>query len=109
VRCAPPANRPTPQERDNCGGYLASEIGAMANLAGILALGQIAHNAVLASFGLVRSRYPFAHGALHDLGNGRTLSDSYHCSRLNTNTGRLTTPMFEDLFARVKAYLDETP
>jgi uracil-DNA glycosylase family 4 len=97
VRCAPPANRPTPPEIKACGGYLASEIGAMANLAGILALGQIAHNAVLASFGLVRSRYPFAHGALHDLGNGRTLADSYHCSRLNTNTGRLTDTMFADV------------
>jgi uracil-DNA glycosylase len=94
VRCAPPANRPTPPEIKACGGYLAAEIGAMPNLVGILALGQIAHNAVLAAFGLVRSRYPFAHGALHDLGNGRMLADSYHCSRLNTNTGRLTDAMF---------------
>jgi uracil-DNA glycosylase family 4 len=97
VRCAPPANRPTPPEIKMCGGYLAAEIGAMANLASILALGQIAHNAVLTTFGLVRSRYPFAHGALHDLGHGRTLADSYHCSRLNTNTGRLTDAMFADV------------
>jgi uracil-DNA glycosylase family 4 len=102
VRCAPPANRPTPSEIKACGGYLASEVAAMPNLSGILALGQIAHNAVLTTFGLPRSRSPFAHGALHDLGNGRTLVDSYHCSRLNTNTGRLTEAMFADVVKALK-------
>jgi uracil-DNA glycosylase family 4 len=102
VRCAPPANRPTPPEIKACGGYLASEIAAMPKLAGILALGQIAHNAVLTTFGLTRSRYPFAHGALHDLGGRRTLADSYHCSRLNTNTGRLTEAMFADVVRSLK-------
>jgi uracil-DNA glycosylase len=102
VRCAPPANRPTPPEIKACGDYLASEIAAMPNLTGILALGQIAHNALLATFGLTRSRYEFAHGALHDLGPGRTLADSYHCSRLNTNTGRLTEAMFADVVKSLK-------
>ena len=102
VRCAPPANRPTPPEIKACGSYLASEIAAMPNLTAILALGQIAHNAVLTSFGLTRSRFPFAHGALHDLGQGRTLADSYHCSRLNTNTGRLTDAMFADVVRTLK-------
>lgn len=102
VRCAPPANRPTPTEIKACSGYLASEIAAMPKLAGILALGQIAHNAVLTTFGLARSRHPFAHGALHALGRGRTLADSYHCSRLNTNTGRLTEAMFADVVKSLK-------
>jgi uracil-DNA glycosylase family 4 len=102
VRCAPPANRPTPTEIKACGSYLASEVAAMPKLAGILALGQVAHNAVLTTFGLARSRHPFAHGALHDLGSGRVLADSYHCSRLNTNTGRLTEAMFADVVKSLK-------
>lgn len=102
VRCAPPGNRPTPPEVKSCGKYLAAEIAAMPNLTGILALGQIAHNAVLTTFGLTRSRFAFAHGALHDLGQARTLADSYHCSRLNTNTGRLTEAMFADVVKTLK-------
>ena len=108
VRCAPPGNRPTPSEIKACGGYLASEVAAMPNLSGILALGQIAHNAVLTTFGLVRSRHPFAHGALHDMGQGRTLADSYHCSRLNTNTGRLTDAMFADVVRSLKERIGGT-
>ncbi|MGE5539091.1 MAG: uracil-DNA glycosylase [Gemmatimonas sp.] len=103
VRCAPPGNRPEPSEIKSCGQYLAAEIGAMPKLKGILALGQIAHNAVLDTFKLKRSAYPFAHGAMHDLGDGRLLVDSYHCSRLNTNTGRLTDAMFADVVAALKS------
>ena len=75
-------------------------------LAGLLALGQIAHNAVLAAYGLTHSRHPFAHGAMHDLGQGRVLADSYHCSRLNTNTGRLTEAMFADVVGKLKKQLE---
>jgi uracil-DNA glycosylase family 4 len=106
VRCAPPANRPLPPEIKACGQYLASEIGAMPKLAGILALGQIAHTAVLDTFGLKRSAHPFAHGALHDLGDRRVLADSYHCSRLNTNTGRLTEAMFAEVVGALKKRID---
>lgn len=109
VRCAPPGNRPTPVEIRACGTYLAAEIAAMPKLSGILALGQIAHNAVLTTFGLPRSRFPFAHGALHDVGEGRTLADSYHCSRLNTNTGRLTDAMFADVVRMLKDRISARP
>jgi uracil-DNA glycosylase len=71
----------------------------------ILALGAIAHNAVLAAKGLRRAGYPFAHGAMHELPDGLLLADSYHCSRLNTNTGRLTTAMFEAVIGAVAGRL----
>lgn len=102
VRCAPPANRPLPAEIKSCDQFLAAEISAMPKLKGILALGLIAHNAVLTTFGLRKSGYPFAHGTLHDIGAGRILADSYHCSRLNTNTGRLTDAMFTNVVTSLK-------
>jgi uracil-DNA glycosylase family 4 len=105
VRCAPPGNRPLPAEIKDCGRFLASEVTAMPKLKGILALGQIAHNAVLDTFGLKRSAHKFGHGAQHDLGQGRLLVDSYHCSRLNTNTGRLTDAMFADVVAALKKHI----
>lgn len=102
VRCAPPGNRPLPDEIKACGQFFISEIAAMPKLKGILALGLIAHNAVLTTFDLKKSKYPFAHGALHEIGDGRILADSYHCSRLNTNTGRLTEAMFSSVVASLK-------
>jgi len=99
VRCVPPQNRPQPSEIDACRGFLAAELAAMRCLKAILALGAIAHNAVLAAKALRRSRYPFAHAAVHELPDGLMLADSYHCSRLNTNTGRLTPAMFEAVIA----------
>lgn len=99
VRCVPPQNRPQPSEIDACRGFLAAELAAMRRLKVILALGAIAHNAVLAARALRRSRYPFAHAAVHELPDGVVLADSYHCSRLNTNTGRLTPAMFEAVIA----------
>jgi uracil-DNA glycosylase len=99
VRCVPPQNRPDPAEIAGCRGFLAAELAAMARLRAILALGAIAHDAVLAALGLRRALFPFAHAALHALPDGRWLADSYHCSRLNTNTGRLTAAMFEAVFA----------
>jgi uracil-DNA glycosylase len=101
VRCVPPQNKPEPAEIGACGRFLAGELAAVAGLKAILALGAIAHNAVLAGTGLKRARYPFAHGALHELPDGRLLVDSYHCSRLNTNTGKLTTQMFEAVIAKL--------
>ncbi|MDA8230022.1 MAG: uracil-DNA glycosylase [Magnetospirillum sp.] len=93
VRCAPPVNKPLPAEFVACRPFLAAEIAAMPNLSGILAVGRDAHDAVLAVLGLRKSAHPFAHGRLHRL-PGVILADSYHCSRYNTNTGRLTEAMF---------------
>lgn len=94
VRCVPPANLPTPAEIGACNGFLAAEVAAMPALRGILALGGTAHNAVLRAHGVRPARVPFRHGAIHSLPGGRILADSYHVSRLNTNTGRLTEAMF---------------
>ena len=95
----PPQNRPEPAEIAACGGFLAAELKSAPRLRAILALGAIAHNAVLAAKGLRRAAYPFAHGAMHALPDGTLLADSYHCSRLNTNTGKLTAAMFEAVIA----------
>lgn len=105
VRCAPPENKPTPAEINTCRAFLAAEIAAMPNLAAILALGAIAHGSVLAALGQRQSAFPFAHGSLHRLPAGLLLADSYHCSRYNTNTGRLTTEMFESVVATLRQQL----
>jgi uracil-DNA glycosylase family 4 len=94
VRCVPPANLPTPAEIGACNGFLATEITAMSRLRGVLALGGTAHNAVVRVHGLRPARMPFRHGTIHTLTEARVLADSYHVSRLNTNTGRLTEAMF---------------
>ena len=99
VRCVPPQNKPEPAEVAACGRFLVGEMARLPRLRAILALGAIAHNAVLAAKGLRRAAYPFGHGAMHDLPDGIVLADSYHCSRLNTNTGRLTPAMFEAVIA----------
>ena len=101
VRCVPPQNKPEPAEIAACRPFLANELAALPNLRAVVALGSNAHNAVLTTKGLRRAPYPFAHAALHDLPDGLILADSYHCSRLNTNTGRLTQAMFEAVFAAV--------
>jgi uracil-DNA glycosylase family 4 len=106
VRCVPPQNKPLPAEIATCRRFLASEIAALEGLRAILALGAIAHDSTVAAFGLARRQLPFAHGRLHDLPDGRVLADSYHCSRLNTNTGRLTPAMFEAVFAALVGRLD---
>ena len=95
VRCVPPQNKPTGGETRACRPFLVSEIAGMANLKGLLALGKVAHDAVLAALGEKLAGYKFGHGSVHDLANGLWLADSYHCSRYNTNTGKLTTAMFE--------------
>lgn len=103
VRCVPPDNKPARGEIEGCSRFLASELASMQRLAAILALGSIAHDAVLSCFALRRASFPFRHGARHALPGGRVLVDSYHCSRLNTNTGRLTAAMFEAVVAEVAA------
>lgn len=106
VRCAPPQNKPTPQEIAACRRYLAGALSALQNLRAIVALGRIAHDSALRSFGLRLARFPFAHGAIHALPiRDVRLFDSYHCSRYNTNTRVLTPEMFRAVFASVRAHL----
>lgn len=105
VRCAPPGNRPLPQEEANCRPFLAARLEALPRLAAIVTLGDIARRNVLRALGYKASATPGGHGVETQLGRLRLFS-SYHCSRLNTNTGRLTTPMFEAVFASVRAHLD---
>ena len=109
VRCVPPQNRPRAAEITACRGFLEAEIEAMSGLRAILALGKVAHDAVLKTLGLRAGACRFAHGAVHDIDDGRRLFDSYHCSRLNTNTGRLTPAMFADVFAAIRADLHDSP
>ncbi|MCP4695547.1 MAG: uracil-DNA glycosylase, partial [Gammaproteobacteria bacterium] len=94
VRCVPPQNKVTGPETAACRPFLNAEIAMMKNLKTILALGGVAHGAVLSAFGEKKSAFKFAHNARHKLDNGLILTDSYHCSRYNTNTGRLTEKMF---------------
>jgi uracil-DNA glycosylase len=105
VRCVPPENKPLPAEIATCNRFLRAQIDALPALSAIVALGRIAHDAVLAALALRKSLYSFGHGAVHDLG-GLRLFDSYHCSRYNTNTGVLTPAMFEAVFAAVRAHID---
>jgi uracil-DNA glycosylase len=105
VRCVPPANLPTPAEITFCNPFLAQELAAMKRLRVVLALGGVSHKAVLRARGLRASHTAFVHGAVHALPDGLLLVDSYHVSRLNTNTGRLTTPMFEAVIAEILARL----
>ena len=101
VRCVPPENKPTPEEAATCRSFLKARIAALPNLQAIVALGRVAHDSTLAAFACRKALYPFAHGSQHTLPAGLTLFDSFHCSRYNTNTGKLTTEMFERVVARV--------
>jgi len=103
VKCLPPHNKPQPDEIRRCNRYLAEEI-AMVRPKAILALGAIAHRAVLMAFGLTPGRLRFAHHAVHEL-PGASLFDSYHCSRYNTQTKRLTAPMFEAVVRDIATFL----
>lgn len=105
VRCVPPENKPTGAEAAACRRFLVSEIEAMMRLKIVVALGVVAHNTALSAFGERRAAHRFSHGATHDLRTGVVLTDSYHCSRYNTNTGRLTEEMFEDVFRTVSQRL----
>jgi uracil-DNA glycosylase len=105
VRCVPPENKPTPEEITTCRPFLWAAIEEMPRLQAVLALGRIAHETFVVARGARRMAYPFAHGAVHPMGEIK-LFDSYHCSRLNTNTGVLTPKMFAEVIANIRAYLD---
>lgn len=105
VRCVPPQNKPRPEEIATCRQFLAARIAALPKLRSLLAIGRIAHDAILNALQLRKRDFPFAHGARHVLPRGLVLFDSYHCSRQNTNTGRLTTPMFEKVVREAAASL----
>jgi uracil-DNA glycosylase len=105
VRCVPPQNKPTPAEVATCRQFLIARIAALPRLRSLLAIGRIAHDGILDALALKRRDFLFAHGARHELPNGLVLFDSYHCSRQNTNTGRLTTAMFEAVLAEAAASL----
>jgi uracil-DNA glycosylase family 4 len=108
VRCLPPQNKPEPSEVRMCNGYLVSELESLPQGAAVLALGTIAHQAVLRASGLKAKDYKFEHAAEHVFPNGIRFFDSYHCSRYNTQTKRLTTPMFHLVFKSIKDYLGTT-
>jgi uracil-DNA glycosylase family 4 len=108
VRCMPPANKPIGSEIANCRQFLIGRMQALPNLQALLAIGRVAHEGILDALKLKRAAYPFAHGARHDLPRGLVLFDSYHCSRQNTNTGRLTTAMFEAVVERAAESLHDS-
>ena len=99
VRCVPPQNKPDTTEIHACRPFLSAQLAALPRLKVVLALGTIAHQSALKALGAKLPKHPFGHAAVHRLHMGVTLVDSYHCSRYNTNTGRLTAPMFEAAFA----------
>jgi len=103
VKCLPPANKPEPAEIRECNRFLAAELGELPQHASILALGQIAHQAVLRALGLKLKGYPFSHASDYRLPDGRRLVSSYHCSRYNTQTRRLTPEMFAAVFTKIQA------
>jgi len=108
VKCLPPGNKPSTAEINTCNGYLAAELASLREGTSILALGVIAHNSVLRALELKAKDFRFAHGAEYPLPGRRTLFDSYHCSRYNTQTRRLTATMFADVFARIGERLTST-
>jgi uracil-DNA glycosylase family 4 len=105
VRCVPPENKPTGAEIATCRQFLKAELASLGRLKAILALGAIAHASVVATLGLRQAQWRFGHGAQHELPGRLMLADSYHCSRYNTNTGRLTPAMFEAVFEALKPRL----
>ncbi len=109
VKCLPPQNKPQPSEVRQCNAYLSRELSGLEAGSAVLALGLIAHNAVLAALKQKAGKHPFGHGAIHDLPGGLMLYDSYHCSRYNTQTKRLTPEMFESVFRDIREYLGRKP
>jgi uracil-DNA glycosylase family 4 len=106
VKCLPPDNKPVGAEINTCNGFLARELQTLPDDSVVLALGGIAHRAIIRALGLRQADFQFAHAALHEPGHIRVL-DSYHCSRYNTNTRRLTAAMFDAIFAEVRQLLDK--
>jgi len=108
VKCLPPENKPTTTEIKTCNAFLKAELAGLKKGAVILALGGIAHKAVISTLGLKQSEYPFGHGLKYPLPREQQLLTSYHCSRYNTQTKRLTPLMFDKIFRDVRRMLDKT-
>jgi uracil-DNA glycosylase len=106
VKCVPPENKPLPDEIRRCNSYLKAELEVLADARVLVALGRIGHDAALLALGLQRSAFVFSPGAEHPLDGARYLLDSYHCSRYNTQTGRLTPPMFKAVLTRARELVD---
>jgi uracil-DNA glycosylase len=106
VKCVPPENKPLPVEIQTCNRYLKAEVNTLKTDTVLLALGSVGHNALLRALGLKPTEFKFGHAAEHALPGGQTLIDSYHCSRYNTQTRRLTDAMFEAVFARARVLVD---
>jgi uracil-DNA glycosylase len=104
VRCVPPQNKPLPVEITTCRQFLLARIAALPRLRAVVCLGRVSHETLVRALGARLATHPFAHGAVHHV-EGLALFDSYHCSRYNTNTGRLTAEMFEAVFQKVRAYI----
>lgn len=105
VKCLPPANKPTGAEIRTCNAYLAAELQGQPPRV-VIALGRVAHDATLRALGQRLRDHPFGHGREHEIADGPLLIDSYHCSRYNTQTRRLTEPMFREVFRRARSRLD---
>jgi uracil-DNA glycosylase family 4 len=106
VRCVPPQNKPTPTEISTCRPFLTARLETLRGLRAIMALGRIAHDSVLSALSAKRSAFPFGHGARHEVRPGLVVFDSYHCSRYNTNTGKLTPQMFQAVVSDIRSYLE---
>ncbi len=106
VKCLPPQNKPEPSEIKQCNNYLREELDILDKDSAVLALGQIAHKAAISALNLKQKDWGFGHGAVHALPNGLTLFDSYHCSRYNTQTYRLTPAMFQGVFEAIRSHLE---
>ena len=106
VKCLPPDNKPIGAEINTCNPFLSNELATLEPGSLVLALGGIAHRAIIKALGQRQAEYKFGHGAEHDVDERFILIDSYHCSRYNTNTRRLTTEMFRSVFARIRQHLD---
>ena len=106
VKCLPPDNKPNHEEIKNCNKFLKSEISELKQGSILLALGLIAHNAIMTALNLTKKEYKFSHGARHNLPNNLVMYDSYHCSRYNTQTKRLTEKMFHEVFLSIKTEME---
>jgi uracil-DNA glycosylase family 4 len=109
VKCLPPQNRPSAKELQNCSYFLGVELAALAEGAVIVALGRLAHQAIIKTLGLRQKDYSFAHGAVHAVRGTNRLLDSYHCSRYNTQTGRLSERMLRDVFEHAAQLIKHNP
>jgi uracil-DNA glycosylase len=107
VRCLPPKNKPIGEEIKNCNGYLLEELEELPSQSVVVSLGSVAHSSVLKALKLKQSGFPFAHGAFHKLTPDLMMIDSYHCSRYNTQTRRLTADMFSAVFLKARELLEK--